>query len=119
MNCGIESTNTQIKDKLDAFEIISLIFKEPVKPSKHFNLKLDETIDINKNINFNDILMTIFLKGIEIKFGNKVTPQNISKEQYTIINSYMNSFGYNTEFGYTYNDNNEPINLNIWFTKLI
>ena len=119
MNCSIEniSTDNIKKDNLDAFEIISLIFKESVKSPNHFNLKLDETIDTNKNINFNDILMNIFLKGIEIKYGNQVTPQNISKDQYTIINSYMNSFGYNTEFGYTYNEDNVPINLNVWFIK--
>jgi hypothetical protein len=106
------------KKNLDAFELIGMIFKEPVKPSNFYNLKLDETIDSNKNINFNDILMNIFFKGIEIKFGNEITPTNISKDQYTIINTYMNSFGYNTEFGYTYNDENIPTNLNVWFEKL-
>jgi hypothetical protein len=62
--------------------------------------------------------MNIFISGCNILYGNEVTPANISQDQFQHINKYIKSFGYETHYEYTYNEEKLPTNLNVYFTAL-
>lgn len=49
----------------DAFTVLDVLFKTDPQPPKHYNLRLDEDNPENKNVNFHDILMTVFLNGMK------------------------------------------------------
>jgi hypothetical protein len=102
----------------DAFQLFEILFKEDPKPPKTYNLRLEESNSDNKNVRFDDILINIFFTGIKILFGESVNLMNIRQEQYNHINNYMNSLGYTTILNYEYGDNNNPVNVKIWFEKL-
>lgn len=105
--------------QLDAFRTINEIFKVEVKPRKFYNLRLDPTDPENTQKNIYDILINVFLNGIVTLFGNTVNPQNIQKDQFDKLNSYMHSLGYNTVMNGVYDSNGNPSNIEISFTPLI
>jgi len=81
---------------LDLFKTINLIFtKEPMKP-KTYNLRLNPNDSNNADKNIYDILINIFINGMNTLFGSKVHPGNITKEQFDLLNDYIKSLGYNT-----------------------
>ena len=100
--------------ELDFFETINKIFMSDLKSPGFYDLKLNDAPN-NKDININDILIHVFLNGLNTLFGNSVTLLNISNEQYNIANNYMKSLGYSTYFNYKYDKDNKPINIDIWF----
>jgi len=101
----------------DAFQTFNVIFQDIPKEKNHYNLRLDETNEENKNINFNDILIGVFFNGIKVLFGESTNLQNITQEQYELINKYMQSLGYTVILNYEYDDNKLPINIKVWFEK--
>lgn len=103
----------------DAFQILNVIFTEPPKEANFYNLRLDESNPDNANIKFEDILINVFVNGLKTLFGESTNFRNITQEQYNIINQYMHSLGYNAVFEYEYDDDNYPINLKVWFEKLV
>jgi hypothetical protein len=103
----------------DAFKIFEVIFTEDPKPSNTYNLRLDDSNPENANIRIDDILINIFLHGMKTLFGVDVNLRTITQEQYEHLNKYMHSLGYNTHFQYEYDDDNFPINVKVWFEKLI
>ena len=98
---------------LDLFKHFVMIFNEPPQKAKFYNLRLDENNPENQDVNFNDILIQIFINGIGVLFGTEITPATITKEQFDLANSYIHSFGYNTLY--------EIVDgkVNIWFEKLV
>ncbi len=103
----------------DAFKVFEVIFKEEAKPPNTYNLRLDNSKPENANIKIDDILVNIFFSGMKTLFGEETNLRNITQEQYENLNKYMHSLGYNTIFEYIYDDDNFPINVKIWFEKLI
>ena len=111
--------------EIELSKMVQVVFANP--PSKPNSYKLDLSID---NIEMTDnivdqlakttsnVLMNIFISGCQILFGKTVSPSNISKDQFELINQYMNSFGYNTNYEYKYSDTDIPIQLDIYFTEL-
>jgi len=117
-------------------EIIKNIVKEPPREAKFYYLDLEiknEDLLLNKTkdeikelqyANMAQILMTIFSNICGILYES-VTPRNITKEQFEIINKYIESLGYrvNKEYIYEKKDidgvlTDVPTNLNLWFEKL-
>lgn len=103
----------------DAFKVFEVIFRDEPKPPNTFNLQLDESNPENANIRIDDVLVNIFFNGMKTLFGESTNLRTITQEQYEHLNKYMHSLGYNTIFEYEYDDDNFPINVKIWFEKLI
>lgn len=101
----------------DAFKTLDLIFTKEPQPPNFYNLRLDETNSENEKVNFNDILMTVYLDGMSILFGS-TNLQTITQDQYEVMNKYMQSLGYMAYFKYEFDENNFPINLKVWFERL-
>ena len=111
--------------QVDLTKMINILYSNP--PTKPNSYKLDLSVDdvemtdeVLKELakTTSNVLMNIFISGCDILFGSNVTPSNIKQEQFELINKYINSFGYNTNFKYTYNDKKVPVNLDIFFTVL-
>ena len=75
MVCREENPNYYEEDvdktEMDAFQVIGLIFRNPVQPPKTHNLRLNENDPGNANINFHDILMKIFMDGMQDMYDNQ------------------------------------------------
>ncbi len=126
--------------EVDLNKMVTIVFSQP--PADAGSYKLDLSVDNEQDDNNNDelnkeitnklakttanVLMNIFISGCQILFGNDITPVNITEEQFAKVNKYINSFGYQTHYEYTYkdivNENGEtikkPSNLNMHFTAL-
>lgn len=65
-----------------------------------------------------NILMIIFVNGARILFGENITPQNMTKQQYEVLNYYMESIGYTCKYNYPQNDDNTTKILDILFENI-
>lgn len=101
----------------DAFKVFDVIFSEEPKDPNTYNLRLDTTNPENESVLLDDILINLFLTGLKTLFGEECNLQNITQDQFTLINKYMNSFGFKTILDYEYDDNNLPVHVKIWFDK--
>lgn len=120
--------------EVDLQKMVSIVFSQP--PSEPGSYKLDLSVDSDDTQDPEfanelakttaNVLMNIFISGCQILFGNNITPANITDEQFKTVNKYINSFGYQTHYEYTYidtlNENGDtikkPSNLNVHFTIL-
>jgi hypothetical protein len=101
----------------DAFKVFDLIFSEEPKEPNTYNLRLDTTNPENESVLLDDILINLFFTGLKILFGEECNLQNITQDQFILINKYMSSFGFKTILDYEYDDNNLPVHVKIWFDK--
>lgn len=99
-------------------DLINQIFRVSVKPPCTYDLRFDHTNPDNSDKNINDILIMVFVKGMQILFGGTVNPTNIQKDQFDEVNSYIHSIGYNTIMKGVYDSDNNPTNVEILFEKL-
>jgi hypothetical protein len=114
--------------QVDLVNMITVVFSQP--PGQQGSYKLDLSVDsqdIENDPEFPNalakttanVLMEIFIYGSKILFGNDITPAKISDDQFLIVNKYINSFGYQTHYEYTYKDEtNIPSGLDVYFTSL-
>lgn len=97
-------------------EIVDLIFSKPPQPPHSYTIDLTAAT-AEQNITVFQILMNILINGAKRLFGEHVTPNTISSEQFQTLQEYMKSIGYNIKHNYTYSEDNTntPIAINIWF----
>lgn len=101
----------------DAFKVFEVIFNEEPKEPNTYNLRLDMTNPENETVLLDDVLINLFFAGIKILFGEECNLQNINQDQFTLINQYINSFGFKTILDYEYDETNSPVNVKVWFDK--
>lgn len=103
--------NKIIHNKIDTLSIVNVIFaKEPLPPYS-YNIKLAE----DTHGTLFQLLMNILLCGAKKIYGENITADNITKKQFEELQKYMMSIGYIIKYNYTYNEENIPIKVNIWF----
>ena len=89
-------------------EIAELIFNKPVKPPKTIQLQLEDgyTAEIAQEMGVDifvlNIVRLISLHGVEVLYGHR-DPTQLSEENYFVLKSYINSFGFDVEKSF---DNN-------------
>jgi hypothetical protein len=59
--------------------------------------------------------MNILMCGAKKVYGEFITADNLTKDQFNELQKYMMSIGYIIKYNYTYNKENIPIKVNIWF----
>lgn len=121
--------------EVDLKKMITIVFSQPPADPGAYKLDLSvETENAEQDPEFANelakttanVLMNIFISGCQILFGGTIRPSNITEVQFTTVNKYINSFGYQTHYEYTYTEtlgeNGEtiktPSNLNVHFTAL-
>ena len=103
---------------LDLFKTINMIFTMEVKEPKTYNLRLNPDDPNNSDKNINDILINVFINGMNTLFGKETNPGNITQDQFDILNNYMKSLGYNTLMNLVMDKNNTPKSIDISFELL-
>jgi hypothetical protein len=108
--------NTINPGNTDTLTIVNVIFaKEPLPPYT-YNIALSED---SYNITLFQLLMNILLCGARKIYGDYITAENITKEQFDELQKYMMSIGYVIKYNYTYNKEGIAIKVNIWFEPYI
>ena len=77
---------------------------------KNIHYYTDRIID-QQNLN-TFTLTCLLLYGAQKLFGNEITPNIISLEQFNILNKYMNSIGYDVQYTFL------STNIKILFSKI-
>jgi hypothetical protein len=97
---------------LDTLSIVNIVFvKEPLPPYTYSVLLSEHTY----NVTLFQLLMNILICGAKKIYGEDITADNITKAQLETLQRYMMSIGYIIKYNYTYNEENIPIKVNIWF----
>jgi hypothetical protein len=122
------SSTQRSKDSINLDYMINQIFSEEPQTPHFYHLDLEENEgpsvenETRKQIrskNTANILMTIFFNGCKKLFGESVGPNNMTKEQFELVDKYIMSFGYTTRYEFETDDQNVPVSLQIWFEKLL
>lgn len=103
--------------ELDAFKTINLIFTAEPKDPNSLNLRLDSDDPNNQHININDILINVYLNGMNTLFGKQTNIGNINKDQFDHLNKYMASLGHYANLERKSNQNGIPTHIEITFCK--
>lgn len=112
---------SEVSSTMDLKELIFKLFSNPPQNKQSLRLELennneDDSEESNKMRAYkNNLLMTIFINGSRILFGESVTPTNISERQFNLLNLYMESIGYTCKYEYVKNEDGVNTNINIWF----
>jgi len=59
--------------------------------------------------------MNILICGAKKIYGDCITVDTITKDKLETLQRYMMSIGYIIKYNYTYDEENNPIKVNIWF----
>ena len=103
--------------ELDAFKTINLIFTTEPNDPNSLNLRLDPSDANNSNININDILMNVYLNGMNTLFGQQTNVGNLNKDQFDHLNKYMASLGHYANLERKTNENGIATHVEITFSK--
>lgn len=101
--------------------MIDEIFSKYPKPPCTYNLNLSN----DNNGTLFQLLMGVLMYGAKKLYGDNISPENITEEQYKTLQSYMESMGYVIKYNYTdlkcINPNyiQPGVMLNIWFEQYI
>ena len=108
--------NKIISRNTDTISIVNVIFaKEPLPPYS-YNIALAEDA---YNVTLFQLLMTILICGAKKIYGEFITVEKITKEQFNELQKYMMSIGYVIKYNYSYNNEGVETKINIWFEPYI
>jgi hypothetical protein len=99
-------------------DIVNIVFVS--KPSDVCSYNLMTSIGQTDAITMFPILMQIMVMGAKKLFGEDVTPQNMTRQQFATLKRYMLCIGFQVKDSYRYDESTgEPVAINIWFEKVI
>jgi hypothetical protein len=94
---------------------IRTIFSFPPRPPCTYEIGLKD----NENISLFQLLMGILVSGAKKLYGDDITAEKITKEQFSTLEKYFASIGYVIKYKYTYKDDNTVVAINLWFEPYI
>lgn len=105
-------------------ELVNTIFTSIPKPPCTYRIALAQ--DISCQSSMFQLLMSILIAGAKKIYGETITPNDISIEQFEELKRYMESAGYEIKYNYTYlnndpniKDEDKPRIINIWFEQFV
>lgn len=90
-----------------------LFSNSPLEPCSYNLFPIETT---NETETMFPILMNIMMTGAKILYGENITPQTMTTDQFDTLKKYILSFGYQVENNYTTVLNKQYIN--IWFKRV-
>lgn len=97
---------------MDTMSIVNIVFAKDPLPPYSFDIALAQDA---YNVTLFQMLMNILICGAKKLYGESITVEQITKSQLDELQKYMMSIGYIIKYNYTYNEQNIPIKVNIWF----
>jgi hypothetical protein len=64
-----------------------------------------------------EVLTKVLVLGARQLYGKSIQPENLTTSQFEYLQSYFNSFGQIIKYKKIYNENNQLVNINIWFEE--
>jgi hypothetical protein len=96
---------------INVAELANILFSQP---------PLDPcTYKVISNTNIFHPLMDLLIRGAKILYGQHITPQQMTEDQFDLLKKYMLSIGYKIKHNYSSLDElatlPQPHVINIWF----
>lgn len=114
----------EINSEKTLTELVNTIFTSTPKPPCTYKIALAQ--DIFSQATMFRLLMNVLIAGARKLYGETVTPNDISDEQFEELKRYMESAGYEIKYNYRYlnddpniKDEDKPRVINIWFEQFI
>jgi hypothetical protein len=114
----IDNNNNILFYELDTKNIVNLVFADSPKLPCTYQIALSEEAYLN-NVTLFQLLMNILICGAKKLYGEYITANEITKQEFDELKKYMISMGYVIKYNYTYNDDNIATKINIWFEPYI
>lgn len=103
-----------VLENVNLYQLINLVFTNSPKPPNSIVIDI-KRIATEQNLTVFQSLMTILLNGARILFGENISAENITKNQYNTLQKYIQSIGYDLHHEYKYDEDGIPIMVNIYF----
>lgn len=104
--------------------LVNTIFTSTPKPPCTYTIAVAE--EVSSQVSLFQLLMNLLIAGAKKLYGEAVTPNDISQEQFEELKRYMESVGYEIKHNYTFlnndpnlKDEDKPKVINIWFEQVI
>jgi hypothetical protein len=101
------------------YELIETIFSKYPKPPCTYRLTHSPDVSLFQ------LLMSLLINGAKRLYGENITPNDITEEQFKELQSYIESVGYKIKYNFSNipnpnNTNGEQARIiNIWFEEII
>lgn len=102
--------------------LVNTIFTSIPKPPCTYTIAVAE--NISSQVTMFQLLMNLLIAGAKKLYGETITPNDISNEQFEELKRYMESVGYEIKHNYTYLNDDPNIKdedkarvINIWFEQ--
>lgn len=104
--------------------LVDMIFTNSPKPECTYTVAVAE--QISTEVSLFQLLMNILVAGAKKLYGDNITPNDISEEQFEELKTYIRSIGYEIKHEYKFliddpdiDDKYKPRIMNIWFEQII
>lgn len=104
-------------------DLVEMIFTHPPRDACTLNVQLVSSVNPATdrdmyNVQMFPYLMDIFINGAVILFGQTVTPQNMTDDQFELLKKYMLSLGHKVMHRYEECADGKVL-VHIWFEPMI
>jgi hypothetical protein len=104
--------------------LVNTIFTTSPKPPCTYTIAVAE--EVSSQITLFQLLMNLLIAGAKKLYGENITPNDITHEQFEELKLYMESVGYVIKHNYKFltddpniRDEDKPRVINIWFEQVI
>lgn len=94
-------------------DIVNTVFVQPPRDPCTYSLMVTDSPFDDVRVAMFPFLMEILTTGAKKLFGDDITPQNITSQQFDKLKLYMLSLGYQVKHNFSYH--NDATLINIWF----
>ncbi len=97
-------------------DLVNIIFSKPPKPPCTYMLTQDSS-----NVTYFQLLMSLLISGAKILYGENITPNDITDNQFKELQSYIESVGFRIKYNFSdveLNGEKQRV-INIWFEPFL
>jgi len=98
-------------------DIVNTVFVQPPREPCTYSLMVKDSPFNDARVAMFPFLMEILTAGAKKLFGNDITPQTMTSQQFDKLKSYMLSLGYQVKHNFSYH--NDSTLINIWFEPYV
>lgn len=98
-------------------DIVNTVFVHPPREPCSYNLMVTDSQINDARVAMFPFLMEILTTGAKKLFGDDITPQTISTQQFDKLKTYMLSLGYQVKHNFSYKS--DATLINIWFEPYV
>ena len=97
--------------------LVNKIFCYPPKPPCTYTIAVAQ--QLSDHVTLFQLLMTILIIGAKHIYGEHITPNDITSEQFEELKSFIASIGYTLKHNYRKVEGTNVQMINIWFEPIV